>query len=309
MDEPLDPSGPDQSVPNPPEPGPPEPIQSEPGPPEPGPPEPGQAEPSQLAPGPPEPDRPPRRRRRTRLWQLGATLAAVAAGIVAIAATSGAGVQPGYSGPHAATEALVASMLHGIPQQADALGSPTAPLTLQYFGDLECPYCREFTVDALPTIIARWVRTGKLRIFYRSFETATRQPSVFVTQQVAALAAAAQNKMWNYLELFYHEQGREDSEYVTERYLRGLAKQVPGLNLARWSSERANPRLTAIVSADNRTARHVHLPGTPGLFFGPTGGGLTLYRPSSLSSPAGFDRLIEALLARLNQRAATAELS
>ena len=45
--------------------------------------------------------------------------------------------------------------------------------------------------------------------------------------------------MWDYLELFYHEQGEEGSGYVTERYLRGLASQVPGLNLAAWSAARS----------------------------------------------------------------------
>ena len=30
------------------------------------------------------------------------------------------------------------------------LGNPNAPVTLQYFGDLECPICKEFTLGALP---------------------------------------------------------------------------------------------------------------------------------------------------------------
>ena len=108
------------------------------------------------------------------------------------------------------------------------LGNPNAPVTLQYFGDLECPICKDFTLGALPPIIQKWVRTGKVKIEYRSLETATREPEVFKTQQVAALAAGKQNKMWNYLETFYHEQGEEGSGYVTESYLQGLAQQVPG---------------------------------------------------------------------------------
>ena len=115
-------------------------------------------------------------------------------------------------------------------------------MTLQYFGDLECPICKEFTLGALPTVIQKWVRTGKVKIEYRSLETATREPEVFKTQQVAALAAGKQNKMWNFIETFYHEQGEEDSGYVNESYLQGLAQQVPGLNLATWTSDRSNRR-------------------------------------------------------------------
>ena len=116
-------------------------------------------------------------------------------------------------------------------------------MTLVYFGDLECPICKEFTLGALPSIIQKWVRTGKVKIEYRSLETATREPEVFKTQQIAALAAGKQNKMWHYLELFYHEQGEEDTGYVTESYLQGLAQQVPGLNLTKWTSDRNNPAL------------------------------------------------------------------
>ena len=81
-----------------------------------------------------------------------------------------------------------------------------------------------------------------MKIEYRSMETATREPEVFDTQQVAALAAGKQNKMWNYLETFYHEQGEESSGYVTESYLQGLAQQVTGLNLATWTNDRSDPR-------------------------------------------------------------------
>ena len=49
--------------------------------------------------------------------------------------------------------------------------------------------------------------------------------------------------MWNYLELFYHQQGEENTGYVTERYLQELAQQVPGLNLATWTRDRSEPAL------------------------------------------------------------------
>ena len=118
--------------------------------------------------------------------------------------------------------------LGGIPQNGNTLGNPKAPVTMVYFGDLECPICKDFTLGALPTLIQKYVRTGKLRIEYRNLETATREPETFRTQQVAALAAGKQNKGWYYIELFYNQQGEEDTEYVTEQYLRTLAEQTPG---------------------------------------------------------------------------------
>ncbi len=122
-------------------------------------------------------------------------------------------------------------------------------MTLQYFGDLECPICREFTTEALPSIIPKLVRAGKLRIEYRSMSTATSNAErdgsepqeIFKTQQTAAYAAGKQDKAWYFIETFYHEQGEEDSGYVTENYIQDIAKQVPGLNLTQWSADRGDP--------------------------------------------------------------------
>ena len=101
---------------------------------------------------------------------------------------------------------------------------------MTYYGDLECPICQDFTLNGgFPQLVANEVSAGKVQVVYRAFQTATRDPNVFKTQQVAALAAGMQSKFWNYTELFYHEQGAEGSGYVTENYLSGLAEQIPGL--------------------------------------------------------------------------------
>ncbi len=100
-------------------------------------------------------------------------------------------------------------------------------MTLKYFGDLECPICKEFTLGVLPTLIQKYVRTGKLKIEYHSLETATREPEIFKTQQVAAYAAGKQNLAWDFIELFYHEQGEEDSGYVTKATSRVSPRRSP----------------------------------------------------------------------------------
>jgi protein-disulfide isomerase len=55
----------------------------------------------------------------------------------------------------------IALLLAGIPQSANVLGRSAAPVTLAYFADLQCPYCRDFSLEVLPSIIERWVRGGK----------------------------------------------------------------------------------------------------------------------------------------------------
>jgi protein-disulfide isomerase len=239
--------------------------------------------------------------RRKRLIQLGGVAGvAVVIIVVILLATGGGGskstVQKAEGGKQPPAVAEVTSELQGIPQNGNTLGSPKAPVTMEYFGDLQCPICKQFTLGALPKLIEKYVRTGKMRIEYRNLETATREPETFKTQQVAALAAGKQQKMWYYLELFYHEQGEENTEYVTEKYLRGLAEQVPGLSLTSWSSARSDPQFTNVVTADAQAANNAGFTGTPSFQIGRTGGHLQKLEYQSLSDPSSFESAIDKLL-------------
>jgi protein-disulfide isomerase len=238
--------------------------------------------------------------RRTRLTQLGIVVAVVVVAIVAVLIATGSGgkskAAPAGSKEGAKVTQQVGALIGGIPQSGIVLGDPKAPVTLQYFADLECPICKDFTLGALPSLIEHWVRTGKLKIEYRSLETATREPEVFRTQQVAALAAGKQNKLWQFVDTFYREQGEEGSGYVTEQYLQKLAQQVPGLNLTQWTAARNDPALLSQITSDAQSASAQGFTGTPAFLIGKTGGAAQKLEYASLTDPASFNSAIEKQL-------------
>jgi protein-disulfide isomerase len=240
--------------------------------------------------------------RRKRLIQLGSVIGAVIVIVVVIlVATSGGGGSKGIvktksTGEQSGPVKEVISLLTGIPQNGNTLGDPKAPVTLQYFGDLECPICRQFTEGALKPLIEKYVRTGKLKVEYRNLETATREPETFRTQQVAALAAGKQQKAWDYIELFYHQQGEEDTGYVTEKYLQELARQVPELNLATWTADRNDGQFTNAVTSDAQAANNAGFTGTPSFLIGKTGETPQKLEYASLSDPSSFEAAINKLL-------------
>ena len=234
---------------------------------------------------------------RKRLYQLGGVAVVVVVVIAVILVATGSGGSKNAPAPKSAAakaaSTAVIALLQGIPESANALGKPNAPVTVQYFGDLECPFCKQFTLTSLPSVIQKDVRTGKARLEYRSMETATREKEIFQTQQVAALAAGKQNRMWYFVELFYHEQGEEDSGYVTESYLQGLAAQVPGLNLSEWTAARNDPAYSNEVISDAQAANQAGFTGTPSFLIGKTGSTLQKFEDSDLTNPATMEAQIE----------------
>jgi protein-disulfide isomerase len=193
---------------------------------------------------------------------------------IAVAVGSGGGGKKGIQSGTTASQTVstVSSLLNGIPQSGSTLGKSSAPVSIQYYGDLECPICKDFTVGTLPELIAKQVRTGKATLEYRSLQSATHETSTYVTQQVAAEAAGQQNREWQFVELFYHQQGAEGTPYVTESYLNHIAGQVAGLDLAKWSSARNSAALTEQVQADAAAASQVGASSTPTIVVkGPNG--------------------------------------
>jgi Thioredoxin len=167
----------------------------------------------------------------------------------------------------------VSALFAGISQDGATLGDRSAPVTLEVFSDLEDPDSRNWFVGYLPAIVRDDVRSGAIKIQYRSYKTNTYYPATFVKQQTAALAAGAQHKLWNFIDTFYHEQGKELTPYVTENYLNDIAEQVPGLNLTHWHAARHTGRREEQTATEDQTARTtLGLHVTPSFRIGPTGG-------------------------------------
>lgn len=176
----------------------------------------------------------------------------------------------------------VARLLGGIPQHDSTLGRPDAPVTLEIFGDLKDPDSRSWFLENLPAIIGEYVRPGALKLEYHSYKTNTSSPQEFVKQQTAALAAGAQDRLWDFIDTFYHEQGSEFATYVTESYLDGIARQVPGLNIARWHADRLTGRREEQTAAEDQTASAYGLHVTPSFRIGLSGGAMHNYAGHSI---------------------------
>ena len=204
-----------------------------------------------------------------------------ATAVLAVAVISAALVVDHHASAQTATQTridrTVGVLFAGIHQEGVTLGERTAPVTMEVFIDLEDPTSRWWFRENLPAIIDGYVRTGALKLRYHAFKRNTYWPAVFVQQQTAALAAGAQDKLWNYIDTFLYEQGKELTHYVTESYLESIARQTPGLNLARWHADRHTGRREEQTTTEDQVASTIGLHVTPAFRIGKTGGHMTIF--------------------------------
>jgi protein-disulfide isomerase len=150
------------------------------------------------------------------------------------------------------------------------------------------PFCREFETGAFPSIVKRYVKTGKLKVVFQPISI-LGSDSVVASKAVAA--AAAQKKMFDYTAAFYANQGQENTGYVTSDFLTKLAKAVPGLNVAKWQNDLNTEAGTSILTAAQTAAQTARVNSTPSFMVAKKGQTLTQFQPNALTADAFYGKL------------------
>ena len=161
------------------------------------------------------------------------------------------------------TAAAPSGLFDGIPQDGIALGSPDAPYVLTEFADLQCPFCAASARDELPAVVDRYVRTGRLRLELHVL-TFLGPDSVHAGEMAAA--ATEQDKLWSFADAFYRSQGRENSGYVTDEFLRGIGEATPGLDVERALADRGRPDVLKALTRAERAAAELKVDHTPAFY-------------------------------------------
>ena len=162
-------------------------------------------------------------------------------------------------------------LFRGIPQHGNVLGSPKAPVTVVEYVDLQCPFCQEFETKAMPTLLSRYVRPGKVKIEAR--------PIAFIGPdsergRAGALAAAEQNRLFNYMQLLYLNQGTENTGWLDDAMASAAAASIPGLDVHAWSSARGSSAVTDQENQFDNEGNADNVTETPTVLVGKTGGKL-----------------------------------
>jgi protein-disulfide isomerase len=188
------------------------------------------------------------------------------------------------------------NLFKGIPQHGLTLGDPKAPVEMEMFIDVQCPICQDYEVNHLPTVVNKYIKTGKVQLRLKPWAFISDQS---FTGRLGLIAAADQNKAFEYSKVLYDNQppNSERTGYLTGRWMAQIAASVNGLNLAQWRDDTNGSAAQATAKSVDKLATQIKASGTPYILVGPTNGKLQVASGSSYD-PTGVDQALAAAVAQ-----------
>ena len=228
------------------------------------------------------------------LLAAAAGIAGIAAAIALVVAFTG-----GSSSPSSTTvstlpdAAAVTQVFKGIPQQGNVLGKASAPVTMVEYVDLQCPVCRAFETEVMPTIIDNYVRTGKVKVEARTIAFIGADSD---RGRRAAIAASRQNRLFDFEQLLYANQGAENSGWLDDSMVTAAGKSIPGLDVQTLLDTRNSASVVDTAKRYDAQAKADRVGGTPALYIGKSGGKLAAFSPSNAPDAAALSAALDRAL-------------
>jgi protein-disulfide isomerase len=201
-------------------------------------------------------------------------LVGLAAAIVIIVVFAGGGSGSSATGTTLPDADAIQQQFAGIPQQGNVLGKASAPVTMVEYIDLQCPVCRQFETSTMPTILQRYVRTGKVKVEAR--------PIAFIGQdsergRQGMIAAEQQNRAFNFAQLLYFNQGAENSGWLDDSMIASAATSIPGVDVKALQDAMGSSTVASKEQTYDTQGNADHVSGTPTVLVGKTGGRLQAF--------------------------------
>jgi protein-disulfide isomerase len=213
----------------------------------------------------------------------------VAAIALAVAFAGGGSSSSSTNVPTLPDAAATLAEFKGIPQRGNVLGKATAPVTLVEYIDLQCPVCRAFETEVMPSIVQRYVRSGKLKVEARPI--AFIGPDSLLGRR-STIAAGRQNRLYDFAQLLYANQGPENSGWLNDDMVTSAAKSIPGVDVQALLDESNSSEVETAAKTYESQANADGVRGTPALYVGKSGGTLAPVAADLGSLSAAINRAL-----------------
>jgi len=147
------------------------------------------------------------------------------------------------------------------------IGNPNAPVVIAYW---QCPFCKRFELQTLPTLINKYVITGKVKVVFKDYQF------LGPDSQTAGIVAKAiwdlyPNSYFKWQTAMYNTQDGENSGFGNLKSILTLIhNKVPEMNPAKIAAqvEKYRSKYQQELDADKIEGSKFGINGTPGFIIG-----------------------------------------
>ena len=159
------------------------------------------------------------------------------------------------------------------------LGSANAPVTIAFWSDYQCPFCKAFEVGgvpqistpaAFPSILQNYVNTGKVRVVFKDFAFLGKD-SITGAEYGRSVWKLYPNQYFTWRTAMYNAQDQEgDVGFGNAASIDKLDATIPGLDAAKITADVAANKSTydQEISADMTEAQSMGVNATPSFIVG-----------------------------------------
>ena len=147
-------------------------------------------------------------------------------------------------------------------EPAHALGAAKAPVTLEEFGDFECPPCG--VLHPILKSLAGEYGSAKLRIIFREYPLVPNHAHALAAAR-AAEAAGLQGRFWEMHDIIYEHQKDWHEAFDVRPIFEGYAKTI-GLDVAQFAQDNTSEIVERRIFLDGKRAHSLGVQGTPTVF-------------------------------------------
>lgn len=140
-------------------------------------------------------------------------------------------------------------------------GRVAAPITIYEMADFQCPACRYFALNVLPSVEHDFIQTGKVRWYFINYPLVSIHKNTIPAAEVA-MCAARQGKFWPMHDLLYHHQDDWADLDAPLPYLMGLGDSLH-LSKSKLSRCVQNRATRAAIDADAAGSTRAGAHATP----------------------------------------------
>ncbi len=149
------------------------------------------------------------------------------------------------------------------------IGKANAPLTMAYWSDYQCRYCTQFETTVLPSLVEKYVDTGKLKIVFMDFAF-LGPDSITAALYKHAVWELYPSKFFEWNEAMHKVQGQAQGGLGKEASILKLTANISGINASKLKALVASkrPAYEKVIADGQMQGSQVGIGGTPGFVIG-----------------------------------------